>query len=238
MSTLSAAAGLDVNWLSDCLVSISDWLIDDDARWYYLPKWWLLLWRQSHSFRQQWDHSWGARWRHGYELWSSKSPVPDLSHQATRILAAWYLLRQDAPNYPAINFDAFRPDDDSVNQHIDVQADHDKVVREIGAASIVLLKNKKGALPLKKPRSLVLIGSDAGPGHAGPNEFPDHGGLDGVLYMGWGSGTANLTYLITVCTFAFESWLPWLCLASWSDSKACERRPYECFLVFRWLQPR
>jgi len=31
MSTLSAAAGLDVNCLSVCLVSISDWLIDDDA---------------------------------------------------------------------------------------------------------------------------------------------------------------------------------------------------------------
>ena len=62
-------------------------------------------------------------------------------------LPVFLLLRQDASNYPTINFDAFRPDDDSVNQHIDVQADHDKVVREIGAASIVLLKNKIGALP-------------------------------------------------------------------------------------------
>lgn len=45
----------------------------------------------------------------------------------------------------------------------------------------------------------MLIGSDAGPGRAGPNQFGDQGGLDGVLAMGWGSGTANMTYLITVC---------------------------------------
>lgn len=133
------------------------------------------------------------------------SPVTNLSRQATRILAAWYLLRQDVSSYPTTNFDAFRTDDDSVNQHIDVQADHDRIVREIGAASIVLLKNNKGALPLRKPRSLVLIGSDAGPGHVGPNQFPDQGGLDGVLFMGWGSGSANLTYLITVRTLAW-SW--------------------------------
>jgi beta-glucosidase len=55
-----------------------------------------------------------------------------------------------------------------------VQADHDELVREMGAASTVLLKNKNHTLPLKKPRSLVLIGSDAGPGKiGGPNQFAD-----------------------------------------------------------------
>jgi beta-glucosidase len=44
----------------------------------------------------------------------------------------------------------------------------------MGAASTVLLKNVNGALPLKKPRSLVLVGSDAGPGKIGPNQFADH----------------------------------------------------------------
>jgi beta-glucosidase len=34
-----------------------------------------------------------------------------------------------------------------------------------------LLKNTGGALPLKKPKTLALIGSDAGPGSAGPNQF-------------------------------------------------------------------
>ncbi|KAF9451014.1 glycoside hydrolase family 3 protein [Macrolepiota fuliginosa MF-IS2] len=124
-------------------------------------------------------------------------PEARVNDMATRILAGWYLLRQDSSSFPTTNFDAFNPDDDSVNERIDVQADHDQIVRQIGAASIVLLKNERNALPLKKPRSLVLIGSDAGPGRAGPNEFSDQGGSDGILAMGWGSGTANMTYLVT-----------------------------------------
>ena len=33
-----------------------------------------------------------------------------------------------------------------------------RIVREIGAASTVLLKNVNDTLPLKKPRRIVLIG--------------------------------------------------------------------------------
>ena len=61
--------------------------------------------------------------------------------------------------------------DEATNEHIDVQEDHYKLVREMGAASVVLLKNVNGTLPLKKPRSLLLAGSDAGPGKIGPNGF-------------------------------------------------------------------
>ncbi|KDR78187.1 hypothetical protein GALMADRAFT_94735 [Galerina marginata CBS 339.88] len=125
-------------------------------------------------------------------------PESRVDDMATRILASWYLLGQDDSDYPETNFDAFNPDSDTTNSHIDVQDDHFQLVRELGAASAVLLKNEKGALPLgKKDRSIVLIGSGAGPGKAGPNEFSDQGGSDGVLAMGWGSGTANFTYLVT-----------------------------------------
>jgi len=103
-----------------------------------------------------------------------------------------------------VSFNAFDADSEATNAHIDVQADHFKLVRELGAASTVLLKNK-GALPLGKhegkeaERSIVLVGSDAGPGRMGPNEFSDQGGaISGTLAMGWGSGTANFTYLVTV----------------------------------------
>lgn len=66
----------------------------------------------------------------------------------------------------------------------------------------------------------MIVGNDAGPGMAGPNQFADQGGSDGTLAIGWGSGyvgfffgfcfsigsflisiflsTANFTYLITV----------------------------------------
>jgi beta-glucosidase-like glycosyl hydrolase len=116
-------------------------------------------------------------------------PEARVDDMATRILASWYLLGQDSPNYPKTNFNAFLPLDEATNEHVDVQDDHGKLVREIDSSSIVLLKNVNGALPLKKPRKIVLIGSDAGPAHiAGPNEFADQGGVDGILAVGWGSG--------------------------------------------------
>ncbi|KAF8496226.1 beta-glucosidase [Russula emetica] len=125
-------------------------------------------------------------------------PEARLDDMATRILASWYLLDQDSPNYPKTNFDGFFPLDEATNEHIDVQDGHGELVREIDTSSIVLLKNVNGALPLKKPRRIVLIGSDAGPAHiAGPNEFTFQGGVDGILAIGWGSGTASFTYKIS-----------------------------------------
>ncbi|KAJ7027563.1 hypothetical protein C8F04DRAFT_1293980 [Mycena alexandri] len=44
---------------------------------------------------------------------------------------------------------------------------------QIRAASTVVRKNANGVLPLKKPRSIALVGSDAGPGKVGPNKFAD-----------------------------------------------------------------
>ena len=59
----------------------------------------------------------------------------------------------------------------------------------------MLLKNN-GVLPLVKPRSIIIVGNDSGPALYGPNGFPDRGGDDGVLAMGWGSGTDQFPYLI------------------------------------------
>jgi len=95
------------------------------------------------------------------------------------ILAAWYFLGQDSPKYPAVNFDAFQTQNQSVNEHVNVQADHYKIVRQIGSASTVLLKNLRSTLPLNKPKSLAIIGSDARPSVGGPNMFSDQGGVDG-----------------------------------------------------------
>ena len=80
-------------------------------------------------------------------------------------------------------------------------------IREMGAASTVLLKNTNSALPLKKPVSMAvigtqfpdwcgtcvrilmrLLGSDAASPLRGPNGFTDRAGVDGTLAMGWGSG--------------------------------------------------
>lgn len=65
--------------------------------------------------------------------------------------AAYFKMGQDK-DYPAPNYSQLTSADyyngELVNEHVDVQADHYKLIREIGAASIVLLKNKNKTLPL------------------------------------------------------------------------------------------
>lgn len=111
-------------------------------------------------------------------------PQSRLDDMAIRILAAWYLVGQDQ-GYPAINLNT------------DVQSDHKNLIREIGAASTVLLKNSRNVLPLKAPKSIAIIGSGAGANGLGPNSCLDHSCDSGVLAEGWGSGTSSFPYLIT-----------------------------------------
>ncbi|PAV15192.1 glycoside hydrolase family 3 [Pyrrhoderma noxium] len=119
----------------------------------------------------------------------SESRIDDM---AVRILAAYYLLDQDS-GYPAVNFNAWN----GGGSHVNVQGDHATLIRQIGAASAVLLKNTDGVLPLKAPKSIAVVGSGGGPSSRGsPNAYSDRGGDDGVLAMGWGSGTCNFPYLI------------------------------------------
>ncbi|KAH9486735.1 putative beta-glucosidase L [Psilocybe cubensis] len=125
---------------------------------------------------------------------SGSVPQSRVDDMATRILAAWYLMGQDS-GFPAVNFNAWNLNA-PINTHVNVQADHKNVIRDIAAASTVLLKNVKSALPLKAPKTIAIVGNGAGPGSKGPNGYTDRGGNDGVLAMGWGSGTADFPYLI------------------------------------------
>ncbi len=118
-----------------------------------------------------------------------KGTIPEarVDDMATRIVAARNFVGQTNATQP--NFNANKPFDPSTNQHVNVQGTHGNLVRQMDAASIVLLKNDHGILPLNKPRSLAVIGSGAGPArNAGPNGFTDQGGVDGILATGWGSG--------------------------------------------------
>jgi beta-glucosidase len=115
-----------------------------------------------------------------------------ISDMATRILGVWYKLGQDK-GFPVVNLHSFEPTKD---QQVNVQSDHGKFIREVGAASSILLKND-GILPLKSNQSFAVIGNDAGPGNITNNSCPDHGCTDGTVAQGWGSGTANFPYFIT-----------------------------------------
>ncbi|RAL64665.1 hypothetical protein DID88_001698 [Monilinia fructigena] len=134
-----------------------------------------------------------------------------LDDMVVRIMSAYYKVGRDTAKIP-VNFNSWNlstygyqhplanEDFTQINQHVNVQDSHAKLIREIGAKSTVLLKNKNGALPLNRPRSIAVIGEDAHDNPSGPNACGDRGCNIGTLAMGWGSGTANFPYLISPVT--------------------------------------
>ncbi|MCJ1241663.1 hypothetical protein MMC14_009669 [Varicellaria rhodocarpa] len=132
-----------------------------------------------------------------------------LDDAATRIVAAWYYVGRDNTSAP-INFDSWSLDTYGydhplamedytlINEHVDVRADHGTLIRQLGSASTVLLKNVNNALPLTgKEKFTAVFGDDAGDNSNGPNGCSDRNCDNGTLAMGWGSGTANFPYLVT-----------------------------------------
>ncbi|KII87356.1 glycoside hydrolase family 3 protein [Plicaturopsis crispa FD-325 SS-3] len=143
---------------------------------------------------------WGAQLKDAVQ--NGSIPESRFDDMVIRTMAAYYKLGQDA-GFPPVNFDYLNEntyiDGQLVNEHVNVQADHYKVIREIGSASTVLLKNVNNTLPFdfSKVKSLAILGSDAGGNPDGPNGCTDRGCDQGTLAVGWGSGSANFPYLVT-----------------------------------------
>ncbi|KAF2875343.1 hypothetical protein BDV95DRAFT_626797 [Massariosphaeria phaeospora] len=112
-----------------------------------------------------------------------------LDDMVKRILASWYLVGQDK-GYPTATFNSWKIGTK------DVGGNHKTNVRATARDGIVLLKNEGNALPLKKPKSIAVIGSDAIVDPKGANACVDRGCNNGTLAMGWGSGTTEFPYLI------------------------------------------
>ncbi|KAI1384850.1 glycoside hydrolase family 3 protein [Hypoxylon trugodes] len=153
----------------------------------------------------------------GFSFWGTNltlavlnGTVPQyrVDDMAMRIMAAYFKVGRTVEDQIPISFDSWTRDTygpihfaasegyQQINWHVDAQEDHGDLIREIGAKSTVLLKNA-GALPLKKPKFLAVIGEDAGPNPLGPNGCSDRGCDQGTLAMGWGSGTSDFPYLVT-----------------------------------------
>lgn len=100
-----------------------------------------------------------------------------LDDMARSVLTPWLLLGQDQPDFEPKrpNFWCWDLCDESKNQHVDVAPkEHRVLCRQVAEASIVLLKNQDGLLPLKQDeqghlRSLVLLGKAAGDSSDGPS---------------------------------------------------------------------
>lgn len=96
------------------------------------------------------------------EAVKSKNVSEDrITDMANSIVATWFKMRQDQ-NFSDIALNAFHME---YAPFKNVQENHKESVREVGAASNVLLKNIKNVLPLdlNKVKTVAIIGSDAGP---------------------------------------------------------------------------
>ncbi|KAK1749345.1 putative beta-glucosidase A [Echria macrotheca] len=136
-----------------------------------------------------------------------------------RIMAAYFKVRRDSVGKYAerpgeVNFSSWTTKREGwmhessnstwgvVNGFVDVQGgggEHAALIREIGAKSIVLLKNT-GVLPLTKPASIAVVGRDAQDDPRGPNACKERACIEATVAMGWGSGTAEFPYLISPAT--------------------------------------
>lgn len=95
-----------------------------------------------------------------------------LDDMLIRIMAAFYKVGRDKKqidiNYSSWTYETVGPQywaakmgNTTVNRHVDVQANHGELIREMGAKATVLFKNVGKALPLVKPESIAVIGEDA-----------------------------------------------------------------------------
>ncbi|KAI1157740.1 glycosyl hydrolase family 3 N terminal domain-containing protein [Nemania serpens] len=152
---------------------------------------------------------WGGALTEG--VLSLAIPPFRIDDMAVRIMAAFYKVGRDTKqvdiNYSSWTNETVGPrywqsktGNTTVNKHVDVQGNHAKLIREMGAKSIVLLKNTGNVLPLKRPDSIAVIGEDAQDNPNGPNACVDRICNIGTLAMGWGSATAEYPYLVSPAT--------------------------------------
>ncbi|KAJ3570123.1 hypothetical protein NP233_g4610 [Leucocoprinus birnbaumii] len=132
-----------------------------------------------------------------------------LNQMVSRILAAWYRLGQDS-GYPPVNFDSQKPDGTGPrNEDVNVRtAEHTTLVREIGSASAVLLKNNRTitdgtptgttvrGLPLAQSRikTIAVVGQDAKMPNQNCGDLNECN--DGTMSVGWGSGSNSLEFIV------------------------------------------
>ena len=57
-----------------------------------------------------------------------------------------------------------------ISQGTQLKCEMHSLIRTMGAASAVLLKNSGNVLPLRAPRTMAVVGSGARPAIVGPNQ--------------------------------------------------------------------
>jgi beta-glucosidase len=92
-----------------------------------------------------------------------------LDDMVTRIMTPYFYLNQaEYPpidgEEPALNsrYPPYQYPFTIGTANVDVRDSHAQLIRELGAAGTVLLKNSNGTLPLQAPKTIGIFGNDAG----------------------------------------------------------------------------
>ncbi|EON68539.1 hypothetical protein W97_07797 [Coniosporium apollinis CBS 100218] len=140
-------------------------------------------------------------------------PEARLDDMVRRVMTPYFYLGQDS-GFPPVDpsstdasiFTLFAPPDTwrydfnlTSPSNVDVRGNHAHLIRELGAAGTVLLKNVNNALPLRNPQTIGVFGNDAGDFLNGPYSLSLSFGGDYEFQtqaVGGGSGTGRFTYVI------------------------------------------
>ncbi|KAF5873165.1 putative beta-glucosidase 2 protein [Botrytis fragariae] len=132
-----------------------------------------------------------------------------LDDMATRIMTSYFLLNQYSdyptpdPSQTYVEANMFGYDFGAQIPARDVRANHSSLIRQIGSAATVLLKNTNNILPLSKPLNIGVFGNsapDPTDGLTWPKSDPNTGFDIGTLDIGGGSGSARHTTLTSPLT--------------------------------------
>ncbi|KAF2014319.1 glycoside hydrolase family 3 protein [Aaosphaeria arxii CBS 175.79] len=138
-------------------------------------------------------------------------PESRLDDMVRRILSPYFALGQDK-GYPTVDPTSALAMAAQYNRQVplanvgavearDVRGTHAELIREMGAAGTVLLKNSNGTLPLQKPKNIGVFGNAAGDLMSGFTSVSYAGTLNGyefgTLDVGGGSGSARHSSIIS-----------------------------------------
>jgi beta-glucosidase len=128
--------------------------------------------------------------------------VDRIDDMVTRILSSWYFTGQDN-GFPSSAVYS----NTQKHEPINVQRDHSTLIREIGTAGTVLVKNVNNTLPLQRPTFLSIYGRDATVATAPWVNHARYGGdysvnfgwstFNGTLITGGGSGSNTPPYVVS-----------------------------------------
>ncbi|KAK7517203.1 putative beta-glucosidase D [Phyllosticta citriasiana] len=121
------------------------------------------------------------------ELLEAELGFPGMVFPGVNSQTTSYDLANAGQDYGSSSYWTSQPSEAGSTDYRDVRSNPSALIREVSAASLVLLKNNvttSGGPPLDRPKSINVFGAHAGPAMAGPNQAFSVQGSSGPTYRG------------------------------------------------------